>query len=618
MAIIEENINEKDKKLTGEDRKKIAQRIKSNFDEWNELRQEQIDTAKKIMSEVYQYQGAKYTKDEDNWRSDVHLGKLLCIKRAKVANIWREMWSNPEQMFSVKGTNEETQQNAELQKSSIVDSLNKMNIGKQYDDAMYNLIDVGEAIFFVDWLEKQKTVKRFRNSNFIFEQISRVFNGGKMPQDKITLPYYQNARVRSINPLMFVFDTSNFDKNDFETFDHCQKIWKRFETLENLRANKIYNIPQDVIEDLRLETDKSENENKATSEYIDEDTKGNGYEVLLMHGDIRYNGKLYKNYIAEVLAGKYLIRFEENPLYINPFILCALEYSPITKRGISMLKAPFELCKVQEDLFNTSIDMQKLHANPPQYANDSFFDATLTELQLKPGKVIKVKNGYQGGYPQAVNINPTALDSFVVGVGNSIDNLSSTNNNLNGTVMRSERKATELQLADQGAKTQISKELDTINQDLTVPMIEKVAEVLAMFKDGVDYIFTKEKGKDKELRITNEIRQAQYLYTYEDRNALLEQKGKFQELFQLFQNIAQDPQLRQMCNWRELITTAVELVGFDNSDKFFMPESPLTEIYQQLTQAPQEVQQAVAQQLPMILQQMQMQQQGVLPVNGQQ
>ena len=160
MAIIEENINEKGKKLTEDDRKKIAQRIKSNFDEWNELRQEQIDTAKKIMAEVYQYQGAKYTKDEDNWRSDVHLGKLLCIKRAKVANIWREMWSNPEQMFSVKGTNEETQQNAELQKSSIVDSLNKMNVGKQYDDAMYNLIDIGEAIFFVDWLEKKKNSKK--------------------------------------------------------------------------------------------------------------------------------------------------------------------------------------------------------------------------------------------------------------------------------------------------------------------------------------------------------------------------------------------------------------------------------------------------------------------------
>jgi hypothetical protein len=175
--------------------------------------------------------------------------------------------------------------------------------------------------------------------------------------------------------------------------------------------------------------------------------------------------------------------------------------------------------------------------------------------------------------------------------------------------MRSERKATELQLADQGAKTQISKELDTINQDLTVPMIEKVAEVLAMFKDGVDYIYTKEKGKDRELRITNEIRQAQYFYTYEDRNALLEQKGKFSELFQLFQSIAQDPQLRQMCNWRELITSAVELVGFDNSEKFFMPESPLTEIYQQLTSAPQEVQQQIAQQLQMMLQQMQMQQQ---------
>jgi len=492
---------------------------------------------------------------------------------------------------------------------SIVDALNKMNIGRQYDEAIDNLIDVGEAILFVDWLEKKKTVKRFRGGNFVVEKILRTFNGGKPLQEKIELPYYQNARVRAIDPLMFVFDTANFNKNDIDTFDHCQKIWKRFETLEALKEDKNYTITQDIIEELRIENDKTENENYTTSDYIDEDTKGNGYEVLLMHGDITYNGVLYKNYIAEVLAGKYLIRFEENPLYINPFILSALEFSPITKRGISMLKAPYELCKVQEDLFNTAIDMQKLHALPPQYAKETFFDETMKELRLKPGKVIKLKKDFSGEYPQAVTISPTALDSFVVGVGNSIDNLSSTNNNLNGTVMHSDRKATELQLADKGAKTQISKELDTINQNLTIPMIEKVAEVLAMFKDGTDYIFTKEKGKNKELRITNEIRQAQYHYTYEDRNALLEQKGKFQELFQLFQSVAQDPELRQMCNWRELITTAVELVGFDNSDKFFMPESPLTAIYQQLTQAPPEVQEQIAQQLQMVLQQMQMQQQ---------
>lgn len=614
MSFIVENIDGKVKKLTEDDRKKIAQRIKSNFDEWNDLRQDQIDTAKKIMAEVYQYQSQKYTKKEDNWKSDIHLGKLLCIKRAKIANMWREMWSSPEQMFTVKGTNEETQKNAELQKTSIVDSLNKMNIGKQYDDAMYNLIDVGEAILFVDWLEKKKTVKRFKNGNFVIEPILRAFNGGNLPQEKIQLPYYQNARVKSINPLMFVFDVSNYDKNDIETFDHCQKIYKRFENIENLKADKNYTITQDMLEELKLENDISEKENKEISDYIDEDTKGNGYEVLLMHGDFKYNGVLYKNYIAEVLAGKYLIRFEENPLYINPFIMCALEYSPITKRGISMLKAPFELCKVQEDLFNTSVDMQKLHANPPQYALRSFFDETLTKLDLAPGKVIKIKDSYNGGYPQAVSISPTAFDSFVVGVGNSIDNLSSTNNNLNGTVMRSERKATELQLADLGAKTQISKELDTINQDLTVPMVEKVAEILAMFKDGIDYVFVKEKGKNKELRITNEIRQAQYLYTYEDRNALLEQKGKFQELFQLFTQIAQDQEMRAMCNWRELITTAVELVGFDNSDKFFMPESPLTGIYNQLLQAPAEIQEQIAQQLQMYLQQMQMQQQAQQPL----
>ena len=93
---------------------------------------------------------------------------------------------------------------------------------------------------------------------------------------------------------------------------------------------------------------------------------------------------------------------------------------------------------------------------------------------------------------------------------------------------------------------QASKELDTINQDLTIPMIKNVAELLAMFKDGVDFVYAQEKGKNYEYKITNEIRQAEYNYFYEDRNAIADRKAKFNEMFQIFQSVGQDPNLSKM------------------------------------------------------------------------
>ena len=91
---------------------------------------------------------------------------------------------------------------------------------------------------------------------------------------------------------------------------------------------------------------------------------GNKFSVLYAHGDFKINGKVYKNYIAEVLAGKYLIRFEENPLWVCPFILCALEFDPQTKRGISPLKSVYDMCLKEEELTNTAFDVQLLKQNP--------------------------------------------------------------------------------------------------------------------------------------------------------------------------------------------------------------------------------------------------------------
>ena len=595
---IKKEVLDVQKDLSREAKDKLAIDLASKWTKWDEDRNDQIATAEKIMAEVYLHQPRMKHENGLEWKSDVKLSALFNIKRTKKSMLWQNLWAKPEQMFDVRGTNDQTEQNAKAQKAAIVESLNKMRIEKQLDKAVDNLYDVGEMIFKVDWEQRKKVVKRQRKDvGFVLMNMFRKFGGGfgmsENMQD-IELPYYENARVESVNPLMFVFDHNKYKLGDLAAWDSLIKIYKRFDTLENIRNNAVYNLTPEMITDLTDKNDKSA-ENKELVDLRDKDEYGGMYAVLFCHGDFKINGKLYKNYIAEVLAGKYLIRFEENPMYINPFTMpCAISIDPLTKRGISDLKASFDLLKAQEKLTNTALDIQQLKANPPAYANEDLFDESNTDkngcVVLAPGKITKVKNGYDGGLPQPYNISGEGIGDLLSMCKQTISDLTSTSNFMFGNTTDTKRTATELSLIDKGANSQYSKEMDIINQDAIMPIVEKVAELLAMFKDGTDFVYYQEKGKDIEYKITNEIRQAQYEYFYEDRNALENRKQKLEQLYQVFVGAAQLPELAGQIDWKEVLVTYIEGLGWDNTDKFFKDETPAMQFSEQLNQLPPEIQ----------------------------
>ncbi len=617
---LKNDVIEVNKQLSTEDRKKFASKIASYFKKWDEDRQSQIATARDIMSETYLNQASRI-KEGAEWKADVKLNALYNIKRARKAVIWREIWSNASQMFDVRGTNEETEKNAKLQKAAIVDSLEKMDIGQQFDAGIDNLFDIGEIIFKTDWVRKTKTVKRQRKDvGFVFQNIIRSMTGAgytSAPLTNIEVPLYENARVESISPFMFVFDHSKYKLKDKDSWDSCIKIYKRFETLENVKNNKLYTISEDDLRELVLEKENKTTDNKELVDMRELDEFGGEYSILYAHGDFKINGKIYKNYIAEVLAGRFLIRFEENPLYINPFILCALEYDPLTKRGITPLKPVYGMCQEAEILTNTAFDVQKLKANPPCWCNEALLNDDNTKadgsIPIMPGKLIKVSNSYTGALPTEVNISGEGIGDLIGLLDQKISDLSSVSSVMYGNIESSKRTATELSLADKGSSSQTGKELDTIYQDLTIPMIKNIAELLAMFKSGTDYVYAQEKGKNVEYRITDEVRGAEYNYIYEDRNAIHDRKAKFQEMYQLFQGAGQHPELFAMVDWKEVFTTGVEMIGFDNADKFFVDDTPAQQFSEQLKQIPPELQEQVvgmfSQQLQQMAQQYQMQQQ---------
>ena len=204
---IKKEVIEAEKELNQEGKDALAKQISDNFTKWDEDRTKQIDLARDIMEEVYLNQAKKSFGKGFEWKSDVKLNGLYNIKAAQMSQMWRELYSNNAQMFDVQGTNEQTEQMAKQQKAAIVDSLNKMEVGKQYDNAMHNWYDYGEFILKTDWEQRKKIVKRQNKSlGWILQNITRNLTGaGYVAKEfkDVEIPYYENARVESISPSMF-------------------------------------------------------------------------------------------------------------------------------------------------------------------------------------------------------------------------------------------------------------------------------------------------------------------------------------------------------------------------------------------------------------------------------
>ena len=581
------------KKLKPSEKDELASLIKDLWNGYHNKRKDQINTALRLQRLIAMNQNARNSKDK--WRSNIKENKIFTTWDSMKSVMWKEIWSNEEQMFDVTGTSKETEEMAESQKEAVVFALKTMNAGVQFDKATDHWGEFGEFIYKTDWKQKIKKVKRFDPYAGLVEQ---------------DLPLKENADIEAINPMFFNFDVTKYKYGDSDSWAKCPKIFKRFASVEEIKNNPLYSLTKEQIQELEDSEENTSSTEKENDDTIAEYTKyGEQYEVLYFQGDIKFNGTLYKNIVAEVFAGKYLIYFEENPVFICPFVWDSTQIDPETGRGISPLKSILEMCEGKEDLINTLGDIAKLNANPPVWGSDSFLKEKYKNkvIPREPGKYLEYDNSYQGGFPQAEKFDGSGIESIVGLLANDISDASAINANVMGNLAQGKRTATEMQLARNGSDSRIAMKLDKIYQ-INLKVIENVAELLAMFKDGSEIIFINDKGRRVEVEITNAIRQAQYNYIYEDRNALLDRRQKFQEAFSMLSEAGANPELAPIIDWKEALKTGLEMTGFDNPDKFFKTEtdSEIDNAANFIKQMPEELQGAVMQNISPILEQAQM------------
>lgn len=193
-----------------------------------------------------------------------------------------------------------------------------------------------------------------------------------------------------------------------------------------------------------------------------------------------------------------------------------------------------------------------------------FFDED--EINLYPGKIIEYGDNLSPAAAfQQFTFNPGVFLQDISFLNDLMAEVSGIFPNMVGAVeTTSSKTATEINTKTQGQMTRLSMIVDTINQDLIIPNVEKVAKLCADFKSGVETIFVNHENQQEVIEIDDFTRQGEYKYMYAD-SSMTTQKSEQADL--VVQAIEKFASLIPL-NLQEIFVWYFEQKGVDNPERF--------------------------------------------------
>ena len=372
-----------------------------------------------------------------------------------------------------------------------------------------------------------------------------------------TRKVYDNPYIYPVNPADLVFDSSQKDN-----WDSCPKIYRVYKTPAEILSNKYYTFSKEQ----REEISKMVNDNNSRYTNSKHDVvKGSTIEVLEHWGDLKLSdGTLLKNWHAVVVGRKYMAAFGKNEGIINPFSYGAFVTDPETKRGISPLYSVLSLAHFQEELLNRTCNLQALNENPPLLAPEGFFEED--EINLYPGKIIEYGDNLspQAAFQQ-LTFNSGVFLQDISFLNDLMAEVSGIFPNMIGAVETSSSKtATEINTKTQGQMIRLAMIVDTINQDLIIPNVQKVAKLCADFKSGVETVFVNNENKQEIIEIDDFVRQGDYKYMYSDSSMTTQKSQQADIVIQAVEKFASLIPL----NLQEIFVWYFEQKGVENPERF--------------------------------------------------
>ena len=150
------------KKLSQEEKNYIAKRIVADFKSYDDSRTENITKSKQLIKEIFfKADLSKETDKNKKWKSKVKMCKLFMYFHTFKAFIWKNTYSGVNSMFDVSGESLEADNNANKQKTMLVDILERMNYSQICDSIIDNALLYGELISFSTWKTRKEEYRIF-------------------------------------------------------------------------------------------------------------------------------------------------------------------------------------------------------------------------------------------------------------------------------------------------------------------------------------------------------------------------------------------------------------------------------------------------------------------------
>lgn len=572
FEVTEEKLNDKfnDKQKQSE----IVEKVVSDYTRYDDARTTNLSQSNSLIDEIFFKKTMTNSTDKnENWKSKVRMCKCFMFYQTLKAFIWRNIYSNINNMFDVSGENHESDNNSNKQKAVLVDILEKMNFQKTCDTVIDNALLYGELISYTAWKKKTEEYRRpiefFRNlfsSNI--QKLASIMQAIKQGKN-----FWVDSRVVFDNPYIYPVCPEDlvFDSSLTDDWDSCPKIYRTFKTPDSIINNKFYSIDKETAENISklLKNNNSNNISNSRKSLKSEVVNGSTVEVLEHWGDFKLStGEVLHNWHVVVVARKYLILFKKNIGVINPFTYGAFITDPVTKRGISPIYSVLSLAKTQEEFLNKTINMQYLSENPPLLAPEGFFDDD--EIALYPGKIIEYGDNLtstdafkQLSFDTKIFLNDIEfVDSLMCEVSGIFPSMIGTQENISKT-------ATEINTKTQGQLTRLSMMLDIISQYFIIPAIKNIASLSANFKMGREIVFVNKDNMSEEIVIDDSVRQSEYKYTYADRNVL---NDKYNNADMIVQSVEKFSSLIPL-NVQEIFLWYFEQKGVENPERFLSQET---------------------------------------------
>ena len=523
----------------------LMNNIIAKYDYYNDTRSTQRADNRMISYAIYNTN----VPGVNDWNCKIQLPEIYELAQTLKSHLVQNLYSHPEAMFDVSGSSFESQKFANKQKAMLVNTFEQMKIGDEMEKIIDSVVETGEVTLFVGWETKTKQIKRALT---LKEQLENETDAAFKVEDKVI---YDNAKIRFINYEDFVFDSNGADN-----WDSCPKIYRTYQTFDEIKSNPSNNkLNQEKLELLKGVV---ANKNKQKDNYSIPKI-----EVLEYWGDIELpTGEILKNQLISVAGRSAIIRFEDNPFVINPFIHANIIENPTTGRGISPLRVALILNNISSTILNKQLDALALMMNPPYLAPKGCFKGS---QDVSPGKVIEYDSSLMTSVPTPLSFDKAMTGwDFLSFFKTTTESATGIFKNMAGNIQSQERTATEINYSVNGQEARLNMILESINRKVIVPMVEKTAELISNFKIGRENILVNDRGKKIFVEIDDEIRNSDYVYRYGDRKATFERKSKIKELFDVLQSFLQIGEVSERINWLECFKFALEQYGIENSNNF--------------------------------------------------